>query len=737
MVHFGHYILDNQIPGWGEYYIGYKALKKRIKHYSQRAHASGISDEERHEIVRSFSELLDSQVEKIVLFLIERQGLLAERLQRLRKQREMANQDYYDDETGEPPCSPAVVPWVMMDEYRHIGYDLLQLLEFVELNATGIRKILKKFDKRVGFRLGHQYISSRSNHPYSQLQQVFRQVGLGAMVATISRNLAELRQENLETSSTSSVISLFRNSSLPRRVVEKEPVIQSIVETMHRLTREISIQSFVANELLLPAPKEEIAGIPGKQEDYHFMSIQLNLLNTFLYMVNYYIVVPSSDDYAELLHAPATLCGIIIGSMPLAALVSSLIYSWWSNFSYTAPLLISTLILMAGNLMYALALYFNSIWLLLLGRFLCGLGGARAINRRYISDHVPVKQLTSASAAFVSASALGMAVGPALAGALSKLNFKIYGAPVNFVTSPGWLLFAAWAGYFLLIVLFFKEPERPQPTGPISRHVSEKDLAGVNDSSRIPSTLNEPLLPSLSGDPPRPVILNLPKDLQSDEEDGKGDDSDYGDDRAVETVSELMKELTVPIRILLWIYFMLKFASELLISESSILTQYYFNWTTYQVSIFLSLLGLTVLPISAVVGNCISNIYEDRLVVLWTQITTGVGVIAILCYSPFFQYSTYQYVAAAIIIFVSTNVLEGVNMSLLAKVMSPRLSRGVFNCGLLSTEAGTLARALADGMITVAGKAGMENLLNFSMFPTLFIVVFTTVYTWIGYYTLY
>lgn len=50
--------------------------------------------------------------------------------------------------------------------------------------------------------------------------------GLGAMVATISRNLAELRQENLETSSTSSVISLFRNSSLPRRVVEKEPVIQ-------------------------------------------------------------------------------------------------------------------------------------------------------------------------------------------------------------------------------------------------------------------------------------------------------------------------------------------------------------------------------------------------------------------------------------------------------------------------------------------------------------------------------
>jgi SPX domain protein involved in polyphosphate accumulation len=63
-----------------------------------------------------------------------------------------------------------------MNDGRQVGVELLQLLQFVELNATGLRKILKKFDKHVGFRLGAQYISSRSNHPYSQLQLVFRQV---------------------------------------------------------------------------------------------------------------------------------------------------------------------------------------------------------------------------------------------------------------------------------------------------------------------------------------------------------------------------------------------------------------------------------------------------------------------------------------------------------------------------------------------------------------------------------
>jgi len=65
------------------------------------------------------------QIEKIVLFLIERQGLLAERLQRLRKQREIASQECFESEyeheesgLGEPPCGPAVVPWLLMDEYR-------------------------------------------------------------------------------------------------------------------------------------------------------------------------------------------------------------------------------------------------------------------------------------------------------------------------------------------------------------------------------------------------------------------------------------------------------------------------------------------------------------------------------------------------------------------------------------------------------------------------------------------
>ena len=62
------------------------------------------------------------------------------------------------------------------------------------------------------------------------------------------------------------------------------------------------------------------------------------------------------------------------------------------------------------------------------------------------------------------------------------------------------------------------------------------------------------------------------------------------------------------------IYFMLKYAMEILLSESSVITNHYFSWNTSAVAIFLAILGLTVLPVNAVVGTYISNMFEDRFV---------------------------------------------------------------------------------------------------------------------------
>ncbi|KAJ6962551.1 hypothetical protein NC652_001267 [Populus alba x Populus x berolinensis] len=158
----------------------------------------------------------------------------------------------------------------------------------------------------------------------------------------------------------------------------------------------------------------------------------------------------------------------------------------------------------------------------------------------------------------------------------------------------------------------------------------------------------------------------------------------------------------------LLIYFMLKYAMEVLLSESSVVTTYYFSWSTSSVAIFLACLGLTVLPVNIVVGSYISNMFEDRQILLASEIMVCVGIL--LSFHIISPDTVPQYVCSGLILFVSAEVLEGVNLSLLSRVMSSRLSRGTYNGGLLSTEAGTLARVVADGTITLAGYLGESRL---------------------------
>ena len=122
--------------------------------------------------------------------------------------------------------------------------------------------------------------------------------------------------------------------------------------------------------------QEEISPSPSEEnivdERYHFMSLLLNLASTFLYMVNTYIVVPTADNYSLNLGAAASVCGVVIGSMAVAQVFASVYFSAWSNRSYLRPLIFSTIVLMIGNIMYALAYDLNSVAVLLMGRLFCG-----------------------------------------------------------------------------------------------------------------------------------------------------------------------------------------------------------------------------------------------------------------------------------------------------------------------------------------------------------------------------
>ncbi|KAI5328781.1 hypothetical protein L3X38_028178 [Prunus dulcis] len=697
MVAFGKKLKERQIREWQGYYINYKLMKKKVKHYGQQIQDGTL---DRRHVLKDFSRMLDNQIETIVLFLLEQQGLLASRIAKLGERHDALQEQPDISQISE-----------LREAYRQVARDLLKLLIFVDVNATGLRKILKKFDKRFGYRFTNYYVKTRANHPYSQLQQVFKHVGIGAVVGAISRNLHELQDRQ------GSYLSIYDQAALPLQ----DPVIDSVRAAVDRLTHSTNFLSFLGQHALIVQEDELPTPVEERVDDqrYHFMSLLLNLVNTFLYMVNTYIIVPTADDYSLSLGAAATVCGVVIGAMAVAQVFSSVYFSAWSNKSYFKPLVFSSVVLFAGNTLYAMAYDLNSIWVLLIGRLFCGFGSARAVNRRYISDCVPLRIRMQASAAFVSASALGMACGPALAGLL-QTNFKIFKLTFNQDTLPGWVMAIAWLLYLIWLCISFKEPSREDEV------IQQESSRGTTENDALEKGLKQPLL--ISSDDKK-------EDEDGDQDIDESEEAPEETRRPATSIQSAYRLLTPSVKVQLLIYFMLKYAMEILLSESSVITTYYFSWNTSKVAIFLFCLGLTVLPVNILVGSYISNMFEDRQILLASEIVVCIGIV--MSFHMFNPYSVVQYVSSGLIMFVSAEVLEGVNLSLLSRVMSSRLSRGTYNGGLLSTEAGTLARVVADATITLAGYLGESKLLNVTLFPSLFICVISIIATCFTYNTLY
>ncbi len=109
----------------------------------------------------------------------------------------------------------------------------------------------------------------------------------------------------------------------------------------------------------------------------------LNLVSCFLFMMNSYIIEPSSAYYAEELGSSDAMAGLMIGAAPLFALFSCIGYSYWTNDNYKSPLLFAGTLQFIGNLLYANALSYRRVELCLIGRAVTGLGAPRVINRRY------------------------------------------------------------------------------------------------------------------------------------------------------------------------------------------------------------------------------------------------------------------------------------------------------------------------------------------------------------------
>lgn len=499
---------------------------------------------------RTFAEILDGEVEKVVLFYIKQQGSIAEKTWELRSLQVTCLQDFnISSQKIEDLCQ----------RYRQLGNEVLDLLGFLDSNVKSLRRIIQNHDACFDLKLAAVYFDSKfgRNSRNAQLLPLYHQDGIRAIMTTIRRGFEELHEaknalqgnrEGLYLSSsnaamgkskviprisfgnrlasvgnlgsllsttteltphastpkykhksTGSLFNLMHKDSpsadssqqaLERSISDLEPILQQIdsvaERVMHTQRQSVAEILTATSEMALEVSMDDIPGVPGKEDEdaaaamdsarfsSHTMGLYLNLFMSFVYLANQYVVAPTSGQYAKLLGMTPAMGGIIIGLCPAAALVSSLFYSMWSNVSFKQPILMCIACEILGNLSYAMALQYNSPFLILLGRLLTGFGGPRVITRRYIADHVPQDRRLLASSQFVTVSAMGLACGPLISSlvARSGVSFQwnvhsIWGGEGDMAilwyqteTAPGWIMAVLWLLALVVTIVYFHEPEQ-------------------------------------------------------------------------------------------------------------------------------------------------------------------------------------------------------------------------------------------------------------------------------------
>lgn len=147
------------------------------------------------------------------------------------------------------------------------------------------------------------------------------------------------------------------------------------------------------SESLIQAKNELISfqnlmGNKTEQEYPHFLTLFLSVISSPIYFTNFYMLGLTGNEYSEYLGVSEYFNGVLVAINWIAVFACGFLYGHWSKTHYKIPISFSILMAVLGNLLYFLAYDAKSLYFLIIGRFLFGIGNPRVINRRYISLNV-------------------------------------------------------------------------------------------------------------------------------------------------------------------------------------------------------------------------------------------------------------------------------------------------------------------------------------------------------------
>ncbi|KAL7548746.1 hypothetical protein ACHAWF_015219 [Thalassiosira exigua] len=358
-------------------------------------------------------------------------------------------------------------------------------------------------------------------------------------------------------------------------------------------------------------------------------SMLINLSSILLYTVNYYIICPTANALAILLGVDGALGASLIGASSVAAIGSAFLYSvWYTRLSFRSALLFSAACPFIGNFLYSVALTYNSIQVALVGRFLCGFGSAEVVNRQLIASCVSLQSMTRASALFVTASALGMSIGPLIAAILdmtagrdTDIDIQLHlpyspkdsGIIIDHVTMPGFLMMGAWGLQLICLLVLFEEPKRINVTED-QKSGEENDCNTLTqDSNKCYGSLSMITLSETgAGDDnmsERETFLNTPANYSATPFNKR-----WLADSVCSLIKIIIKNAAFPVT--LYLFSFIELIGEVMISSCSMIVHRYFRWNGASAGIIVSSLGFLVLPAHFIVEIGTRSYSERRILKL-------------------------------------------------------------------------------------------------------------------------
>ncbi|KAJ2068458.1 phosphate system positive regulatory protein pho81 [Coemansia sp. S155-1] len=180
---FGKHIQAQTIPEWAAHYMSYKGLKKIINELSvpltPGVNQSEASQRRLQTVKAAFFFQVDRELEKVNLFYLQKEADTKVRLKSLiEKQRSLRVRG---------PRNRTATIRALREAFLNSRHDLDKLQNFVEINNTGFRKILKKWDKRSKSSTKELYLARQVD-----VQPCFNQDVIAEFSDTVTKCLSEL-----------------------------------------------------------------------------------------------------------------------------------------------------------------------------------------------------------------------------------------------------------------------------------------------------------------------------------------------------------------------------------------------------------------------------------------------------------------------------------------------------------------------------------------------------------------